>query len=125
MIQPKAQTGNATSFPRYGQIVEVSLDPVIGAETGKRRPALVISNDINNQYAATVTVLPITSVPSRKIYPFQADLPKGIGGLTEDSRVKCEQIRTIDKSRIVAFWGQVPDVELKTVMAALKVHLSL
>lgn len=119
------QPGNVTSFPRYGQIVEINLDPVIGSETGKRRPALVISNDINNQYAPTVTVLPITSVRSRKLYPFQADLPKGIGGLTEDSRVKCEQIRTIDKSRIVAVWGQVPNGYLETVMAALKVHLSL
>jgi mRNA interferase MazF len=47
------------NFPRYGDIYEVNLDPIVGAETGKRRPALVVSNDINNEFAQTVTVLPI------------------------------------------------------------------
>ena len=56
-------------FPKRGEIWVVSLEPVIGHEIGKTRPALVISNNRNNQFADTITVLPITS-KTEKIYPF-------------------------------------------------------
>jgi mRNA interferase MazF len=58
MTQPEPDLIANKEFPRYGDIYEVNLDPVIGAETGKRRPALVVSNDINNEFAQTVTILP-------------------------------------------------------------------
>jgi len=60
-------------FPKRDQIWFVSLDPVVGHEIGKTRPALVISNDRNNQFADTVTVLPITS-KTEKIYSFEVFL---------------------------------------------------
>src|SRR3990170_2783693 len=96
------------SFPRYGDIYEVNLDPVIGSETGKRRPALVVSNDINNEFSQTVTVLPITGQPAKKQYPFEVLVLKGIAGLTADSRIKANQVRTVDKRRLVSFTGALP-----------------
>jgi mRNA interferase MazF len=112
-------------FPRYGDIYEVNLDPVVGSETGKRRPALIVSNDINNEFSQTITVLPITGQPAKKQYPFEVLVPKGIAGLTSDSRIKANQIRTIDKSRLVSLKGSLPSQYLPEVEKALKIHLNL
>jgi len=73
-----------------GGVYLVDLSPVIGSEIGKKRPAVVVSNDINNACADTVTVLPITSNVER-IYPFEVFVPKGKGGLEKDSKVKVNQ----------------------------------
>ena len=56
------------SFPRYGEVWMVRFGPVTGAEIGKTSPALIVSNDLNNERAATVTVLPITSAPAKRRY---------------------------------------------------------
>ncbi|MBI2847206.1 MAG: type II toxin-antitoxin system PemK/MazF family toxin [Chloroflexi bacterium] len=112
-------------FPRYGDIYEVNLDPVVGSETGKRRPALVVSNDINNEYSQTVTVLPITGQPARKQYPFEVLVPKGVAGLTADSRIKANQVRTVDKRRLDSFRGSLPSQYLPQVEKALKIHLNM
>jgi mRNA interferase MazF len=112
------------TFPKRGEIYLVSLDPKVGAEIGKLRPALIISNDINNEYADTVTVLPITSNTTR-VYPFEVFIEKGIGGLPKDSKIKCEQIRTIDKSRLTKMIGQIDNTLLKDVEKALLIHLGI
>lgn len=111
--------------PRYRDIYDVDLDPVVGSETGKRRPALIVSNDINNEYSETVTVLPITGQPAKREYPFEVTVPKGVAGLTADSRVKANQVRTLDKSRLVRFRGSLPPQYLPKVEKALRIHLNL
>lgn len=125
MTQPEPDLIANKEFPRYGDIYEVNLDPVIGAETGKRRPALVVSNDINNEFAQTVTVLPITSQPAKKQYPFEVLILKGVAGLTVDSRIKANQVRTVDKRRLVSFVGSLPSEYLPQVEKALKIHLNI
>jgi mRNA interferase MazF len=120
MKQPRS-----SEFPRYGDIFDVNLEPVIGSETGKLMPALVVSNDINNEYAFTVTVLPITSQPASKQYPFEVLIPKGTAGLTLDSRVKADQIRTVDKQRLVSFRGALPPQYLTQTEKAMKIHLNM
>ncbi len=125
MVQPAAQRVTERDFPRYGDIYEVDLDPVVGSETGKRRPALIVSNDVNNQHSETVTVLPITGQPTRKQYPFEVLLPKGVGGLTVDSRAKANQVRTVDKHRLAGVRGSLPSQYLPQVEKALKIHLNL
>lgn len=112
-------------FPRRGDVYDVDLDPVVGSETGKRRPALVISNDVNNEFSGTVTVLPITSQPARKLYPFEVLIPRGAAGLTADSRIKANQVRTVDKRRLVQLRGSLPSQYLPQVEKALKLHLEL
>lgn len=125
MSQREPKPTPETSFPRYGDIYEVNLDPVIGSETGKNRPALIVSNDINNEFSQTVTVLPITGQPAKRQYPFEVLVPKGSAGLTADSRIKANQIRTIDKRRLISFRGSLPSQYLPQVEKALKIHLNL
>ena len=109
-------------FPQRGEIWLVSLEPIIGHEIGKTRPALVISNDRNNQYAETVTVLPITS-KTEKLYPFETFLPKKNTNLPLDSKIKSNQIRTIDKKRLIKLLGKIPEEKIKEVEQSLLVHL--
>jgi len=111
-------------FPKRGQIWFVLLDPVVGHEIGKTRPALVISNDRNNQFADTVTVLPITS-KTEKIYPFEILLSKEETHLPKDSKVKCNQIRTVDKKRLVNLVGALSSERLEEIKQALLIHLSI
>ncbi len=111
-------------FPKRGQIWFVSLDPVVGHEMGKERPALVVSNDRNNLFADTVTVLPITS-KTEKIYPFEVFLSKEETNLPKDSKVKCNQIRTVDKKRLAKFVGNLSSERLKDIERALLIHLGI
>ncbi len=110
-------------FPVRGEIWLVSLEPVVGHEIGKTRPALVISNDRNNQFAETITVLPITS-NVKKIYPFETFLPKRETNLTVNSKIKSNQIRTVDKKRLIKLTGNVSEEKLKEVKQALFIHLN-
>jgi len=74
-------------YPGRGEIYLVCLDPTIGSEINKTRPALIISNDINNQAAQTVTVIPITS-STKKVYPFETLLSSQESGLPKSSKAK-------------------------------------
>lgn len=107
-----------------GDIYWARLDPVVGSETAKTRPVLIVSNDINNQYGATVTVLPVTS-NTAKIYPFEVSLEANEGGLRNESKVKANQIRTIDKSRLGTKIGQLNSVKMRAVQLAILIHLDI
>lgn len=107
-----------------GEIYWIQFDPIVGSEIGKVKPALVISNNHNNELSDTITVLPITSGTS-KIYPFEVFIPKGIGGLTSDSKAKANQIRTVDKKRVKGFLGIIQENILQEAEKAMKIHLDL
>ncbi len=109
---------------KRGDVYWVKLDPIEGYEIGKTRPAVVISNDINNELADTITVLPITSSVG-KIYPFEVFLKKGIGNISSDSKVKTNQIRTVDKTRLKERIGKIPGAILSDIERAMKIHLEL
>jgi mRNA interferase MazF len=111
-------------YPERGEIYLVCLDQTIGSEINKTRPALIISNDINNQVAQTLTVIPITS-NIEKVYPFETLLPSQKSGLQKNSKVKCNQIRTIDKKRLVKPLGKVSINKLKEVEDSLLIHLNM
>ena len=110
---------------KRGDICLVALDPVMGSEISKTRPAIIVSNDINNRFSGTLTVLPITSKNLRKIYPFEVFLQKGMGNLPKDSKVKADQIRTLDKRRFVKFIGAVAADIMEKVETALMIHLQI
>jgi len=111
-------------YPKRGQIWRVNFDPTVGGEIKKTRPAVIISNDHNNQYALTVTVLPVSDC-GKEIFPFEVGLPRSIQGLTKDSKIKCQQVRTIDKSRLIQYLGDVPESVLLEIEKALKIHLKI
>ena len=112
------------NFNRGGVYV-AALDPVMGHEISKPRLVIIISNDINNKHSGTVTVLPITSQRLKKIYPFEVFLPQGSGNLQKNSKVKADQIRTLDKCRIVKFVGMLSGRKIEAVDAAVAIHLGL
>ena len=111
-------------FPKRGEIYLVSLDPTVGSEINKTRPALIVSNNINNQLSKTVTVIPITS-QVKKVYPFEVFISSQESGLFKDSKAKCDQIRTIDKVRLVKRLGFLGRERIKEIVKALSIHLDL
>ena len=111
-------------LPLRGQIWLVSLDPAIGSEIKKTRPVLVISNDLNNQYAETVTILPISDM-GQKVYPFEVLLSSEDAGLNKPSKIKCQQIRTVDKKRFIKPLGAIHKNLFPQVDQAIKTHLGI
>lgn len=114
---------------RRGDIVTVDLDPAMGSEASKLRPAVIVSNDSANATAArlgrgVITVVPVTSNTDR-IYPFQVLLPAAATGLRADSKAQAEQIRSVAVERIGRQVGHLPPALLVELDAALTLHLSL
>ncbi|MGR7023120.1 type II toxin-antitoxin system PemK/MazF family toxin [Geodermatophilus sp. URMC 62] len=112
-----------------GEIRLVDLDPIRGSEAGKRRPAVVVSNDRANATAArvgrgVVTVVPVTSTTTR-VFPFQVLLPAGETGLRVDSKAQAEQVRAVAVERVGPVLGRVPAGTMTALDDALRLHLQL
>jgi mRNA interferase MazF len=112
-----------------GEIRLVNLDPVVGAEANKRRPAVIVSNDGANATAerlgrGVVTVVPVTSNVAQ-VYPFQAMLPAVSTGLRVDSKAQAEQVRSVAVQRVGPRVGRVPDNLMDQLDEALRLHLAL
>ena len=116
---------------RWGDIVLVDLNPVIGSEANKVRPAVVVSNDGANRAAerfgrGVITVAPVTSNIA-KVYPFQVRLPsdRTETGLTAESKIQVEQIRAVDVTRVGRLLGRLPASLREPLREALAIHLGL
>lgn len=114
---------------RRGDIHLVDLDPVVGSEADKRRPAVIVSNEGANQAAArlgrgVVTVVPVTSNVER-VYSFQVRLPAAATGLVRDSKAQAEQVRSVSVRRIGAHLGSLPQGLMLDLDEALRQHLAL
>lgn len=109
---------------RRGDIWTVDLEPVLGSEQGKARPALLIQNDIGNEYSPVLIVAAISS-GERARYDVQVEVEAAEGGLQHDSIVLLNQIRTIDRRRVGRHWGRVSAQTMKQVDEAIKVSLGL
>ena len=110
---------------KRGEIYLAALDPVIGREIAKTRPVVVVSNDKNNEFSGTVTILPLTSKNPQTVYPFEIFLSRGSANLPKDSKIKADQIRTLDKSRIIKNIGILDKKDLDALDKAIKIHLAL
>jgi mRNA interferase MazF len=110
---------------KRGCVCLAALDPTVGNEISKTRPVIVISNDQNNQFSTTITVLPVTSARLDKIYPFEVFLPTGEANLPKDSKVKSDQVRTLDRSRFLKTIGELSKDKVMEIEKALRIHLAL
>ena len=109
-----------------GDVYYACLDPVMGSETGKTRPVLVIQNDIGNLHSPTIIVAVITDYSAKKAsYPICVPVKKE-HGLKKESIVNLAQIRTLDKQRLITpKIATLPDRVMIQVDKALKHSLSL
>ena len=113
------------SFPRRGELYWVNLDPTIGSEIAKTRPAVIVSNDTGNQYADRVIVAPISSGNTQKVYPFEVLLNAGEGGLPQASKVLLDQLRTVDKARLGHHIGRLSRERMEEVNRAIRLSLTV
>jgi mRNA interferase MazF len=89
-----------------GDIYLINLDPTMHTEIGKTRPGVIISINAMNHYSPRLIIAPITSSIG-KLYPFEVFINRGIGGLEKDSKVMIDQIRNLDKRRLVKKMGVI------------------
>ena len=109
-----------TGRPRRGDIFWVVLDPALGTEIRKTRPAVIVSNDSCNAHGARVVVLPVTSNVS-SLFPGEAVVQ--VRG--KPARVLGDQVRSIDKARLRSRIGTLTGDELGEVETALRITLGL
>ncbi len=102
---------------KRGQIYLADLNPVMGSEQGGVRPVVVIQNDVGNCFSPTIIVAAITGRPKKNI-PTHAPIQST--GLPKNSVVLMEQIRTIDKCRLIEYIGEVSETEMKGIVEALQ-----
>lgn len=111
---------------RRGDIYYADLSPIIGSEQGGRRPVLIVQNETGNHFSPTVIVASITSQAKKKQLPTHVTLPLNQEcGLTRNSKVLLEQVRTLDKSRLGKYVGRVSEEKMKDVNTALSVSFGL
>ena len=107
-----------------GDVFLVNFDPTVGAEAKKIRPAVVVSNDVNNLHSPIISISPVTSNVTR-VYSFEVEVPTGTGGLTIRSKIMVNQTRAIDKSRLLKKLGRLPGDIMTNVDRALRLHFDL
>src|ERR1700739_1399036 len=110
-----AQTQIAMIFPRRGEIYLVSFDPTVGHEIKKTRPALVIQNNVSNQYSPITIVAAISSQFRNPPHPREVILPTGKSGLAKPSAVVLNQIRSVDRQRLVKRLGAIDTATMRKV----------
>ncbi len=110
---------------KRGDIFYADLSPVVGSEQGGIRPVLIVQNDIGNKYSPTVIVAAITSRINKAKMPTHIEIKGDDYGLSKDSVILLEQIRTIDKKRLKERIGHIDDSVIATVNEAVSISLGL
>ena len=110
---------------KRGDIYYADLSPVVGSEQGGVRPVLVVQNDIGNRYSPTVIVAAITSQINKAKLPTHVEISAEEYGLTKDSVILLEQIRTIDKKRLKEKIGNLSEDLMKKVDECIQVSFGL
>lgn len=112
-------------FPRRGDIYLVNFDPTVGHEIQKIRPALVIQNDIANEYSPVTIVAAITSKFDDPPYPTDVVMEPAESGLNRVSAVVLNQVRSIDKQRLIRRLGRATATTMRQVDRALVISLGI
>ena len=110
---------------KRGDIFYADLSPVVGSEQGGMRPVLIIQNDMGNRHSPTVIAAAITSQTGKARLPTHINLTGNSYGLSRDSVVLLEQIRTIDKKRLREHMGRLDESSMDRINHALEVSFGL
>jgi len=123
--RPSTQEREVANLHR-GEVYLCSFDPTVGYEIKKTRPALVLQNDVGNRYSPLTIVAAITSAVAPVPYPIEVIVdPSAANGLGVRSSIRLDQIRTVDRQRLVRRLGLVDSVTMAEVDEALKISLGL
>ncbi len=104
---------------KRGNVILCDLNPVVGTEQAGIRPVVIIQIDRANTVSPHTIIAPFTSKIRRALLPSHVFVPCGVGGLTQDSVILCEQIRVIDKSRIIKVIGLLNEDYMMQLKVAL------
>lgn len=110
---------------KRGDVYFADLSPVRGSEQGGQRPVLIIQNNIGNKYSPTVIIAAITAKITKAKLPTHVEVGASQVGLLKDSVVLLEQVRTIDKTRLIQKLGQLEEDVMLRVDKALTISLGL
>ena len=108
---------------KRGDIYKADLSPVVGSEQGGIRPVVIVQNDMGNRYSPTIIVVPITTRLNKKNLPTHTKLNNS--SLLKESIALMEQIRTIDKSRLIEFIGVLNESEMNRITEALRISIDV
>jgi mRNA interferase MazF len=111
--------------PKRGEIYLVNFEPTVGSEIRKTRPALVLQNDIANRHSPITIVAAVTSKFDEMLYPTEVLVTAPEGGLSVDSVVLLNQIRSIDRRRLVRRLGAIRGSTMERVERSLQISLGL
>ena len=109
---------------KRGDVYYADLDPVIGSEQNGHRPIIVIQNDLGNLYSPTTIAAMVPSSQKKKL-PTHVHVKDETSGLSDDSIVMLEQIRTIDKKRLCSMIGHVSDKTMALIEDAALCSLGI
>jgi mRNA interferase MazF len=122
----KGRPARAENWPKRGEIYLATLDPTVGREIRKTRPALVIQNDVSNEFSATTIIAPITSKVKTPLSPVHVLIAAGREtGLHVLSAALLNQIRTVDRQRLVQRLGSANIHTMEQVDDAIRISLGL
>lgn len=110
---------------RRGDIFYADLSPVVGSEQGGTRPVLIVQNDTGNRHSPTVIAAAITSQLGKARLPTHITVTGREVGLTKDSVILLEQIRTLDKRRLREHMGRLSEEQMSKVDNAIAVSFGL
>jgi mRNA interferase MazF len=105
---------------KRGELWWVDFDTAVGSEIRKTRPAVIVSNDVSNQYSTRVQVVPVSS-NTRRIFPVEALVT--VGGAK--SKAMADQLTTVDKQRLKNRIGRLSDDETAMLETAIRIQLNL
>jgi mRNA interferase MazF len=118
--------GKQVAHPHRGEIYLAAFDPTIGREIKKTRPALIIQNDIGNRYGDLTIIAAITSKISPILYPVEVIVkPSGANGLKVLSAILLDQVRTVDRQRLLKRLGVLDPSTMRRVDEAIQISLGL
>ncbi|HEY3738693.1 MAG TPA: type II toxin-antitoxin system PemK/MazF family toxin [Bryobacteraceae bacterium] len=124
--RPASKEHQQQAHPKRGEIYLTALDPTVGSEIKKISPALVIQNNTSNRVTTTTIVAPITSTVRSPLNPVHALLvADAVTGLSVPSVALLNQIRVVDRQRLVTRIGSVDSNTMREVEAAIKISLAI
>ena len=112
-------------YPKRGEVYLVNFDPTVGSEIRKTRPAVILQNDVANRWSPITIVAAVTSQFEEPLYPTEVRVRPPEGGLTADGVILLNQIRSIDKRRLVKRLGALKPDTIARMNLALQVSVGL